>query len=63
MDRQIASPQSVDARAEAHEPSHLRVVSVSPVDAGGRRVARRFDAAATPECECPDFCLRDHENE
>jgi len=63
MDVTIESTQPTTARYEALEPTHRWVLGVVPTDADRRPASQwRAGASETPECECPDFCLLDHDN-
>ena len=63
MDIRIGPGQSTAVRFESLEPSHPWVLGVVARDVDRRPTPLRVDRPETPECECPDFCLRDHENE
>ena len=45
------------------EPSHLWVLGLVVDDDGSLVGPGRRQDSSWAECECPDNCLRDHENE
>jgi hypothetical protein len=45
------------------EPSHLWVLGLAVDDDGSLVGPGRRQDSSWAECECPDDCLRDHENE
>ena len=49
--------------AGSAEPWHRRILGLLGVDAGPRVVPALRPYSFLTECECPDDCLRDHENE
>lgn len=63
MDIRIGPDQPSAVRFETLEPSHLWVLGVVARDTDRRPATGRVIRPDTPECECPDFCLLDHDNE
>ena len=55
--------QSVQGIAGSSEPSHPWIVGVAATDDGPVTKPQRRPYSFWAECECPDDCLRDHENE
>lgn len=45
------------------DPSHVRVLGAALDDDGALVGAERRQYSYLAECECPDDCPRDHENE
>ncbi len=41
----------------------LRILGLAATDHSGREQSTRRHYSFLSECECPDDCLRDHENE
>jgi hypothetical protein len=55
--------QPVQQTADSAQPSHPWILRLMAVDDGplAKPAPRPYSYLA--ECECPDDCLRDHENE
>jgi hypothetical protein len=45
------------------EPSHLWILGLAVDDDGSAAGPGRRQPSYLAECECPDDCVRDHENE
>jgi len=63
MNLNIEPRQPVKANVGALEPSHLWVLGLAVDDDGTLVGPGRGQNSYWAECECPDDCLRDHENE
>jgi hypothetical protein len=63
MELRIDLRQPVHETVGSSEPSHRWIVGFAAIDFGrfAERQGRRYSYLG--ECECPDDCLRDHENE
>jgi len=55
--------QPVPGTVNPIEPSHLWVLGLAAVDDGRLAGPGGLPSSYWAECECPDDCLRDHENE
>lgn len=55
--------QVVQETRHSLEPSHLWVLGLAVDDHGELVGPGRRKYSYLAECECPDDCLRDHENE
>jgi hypothetical protein len=56
-------PQPVQQTAGSSEPSHPWTLGLMAVDDGPLVKPAVRPYSYRSECECPDDCLRDHENE
>ena len=63
MDLKIDLRQPVKATVGSLEPSHLWVLGLAVDEDGSLVGPGRRQYSYWAECECPDDCLRDHENE
>jgi hypothetical protein len=63
MDLKVVQRQPSAAPLGSLEPSHLWVLGLALADKGSLVGPGRREYSFLAECECPDDCLRDHENE
>jgi len=63
MDPEVVQRQPSAAQVGSLEPSHLWVLGPALDDEGSLVGPGRREYSYWAECECPDDCLRDHENE
>ena len=63
MNLNVDPGQPVNETVGSLEPSHLWVLGLAVDDDGSLVGAGRRQDSSWAECECPDDCLRDHENE
>jgi hypothetical protein len=55
--------QSIPQAAGSAEPSHLWILGPTAADDGPPAMPGARPYSFLSDCECPDDCLRDHENE
>jgi hypothetical protein len=63
MDLKVDLRQQVKETVGSLEPSHLRALRLAVDEDGSLVGPGRPHYSFWAECECPDDCLRDHENE
>ena len=63
MELKMDFRQPTAPTAGSLEPSHLWVLGLALDDEGSIVGPGRRQYSDWAECECPDDCLRDHENE
>lgn len=63
MELKVDLRQPVQETAGSLEPSHLWVLGLALDDDGPLVKSALRPYSFRSECECPDNCLRDHENE
>lgn len=63
MDLKVDLRQPVKETVGSLEPSHLWVLGLAVGDDGSLVGPGRRQYSYWTDCECPDDCLRDHENE
>jgi hypothetical protein len=63
MNISIALPQSSRQSVVSAVLTRLKSLVSAPTDRGGLGSADLRPYSFLSECECPDNCLRDHENE
>ncbi len=55
--------QSTTQATGSVEPSHLWILGLGAADDGQPTMSGALPYSFLGDCECPDDCLRDHENE
>jgi hypothetical protein len=63
MELKVDLRQPVEKSAGSLRPSHLWVPGLALDDEGSLVAPGRRHDSYLAECECPNDCLRDHENE
>jgi hypothetical protein len=63
MNLQVDLRQPGKAAVGSLEPSHLWVLGLAVDDEGSLVGPGNGPSSSWAECECPDDCLRDHDNE
>jgi hypothetical protein len=63
MELRMDLQQPVRGLVGSMEPSHLWIVGLAAPDGGPISGPQSRPYSFWAECECPDDCLRDHENE
>lgn len=63
MELEMDLRQPIEQTVGSLEPSHLWVLGLALDDDGSIVGPGRRRYSDWAECECPDDCLRDHENE
>jgi hypothetical protein len=63
MDLKVVQRQPSATPVRSLEPSHLWVLGLALDDEGSLVGPGRREDSYWADCECPDDCLRDHENE
>ena len=63
MERKVDLRQPIEPTVGSLAPSHLWVLGLAVDDEGTIVGPGRRQYSDLAECECPDDCLRDHENE
>ena len=63
MNLEVDLQQPMKRTAGMLEPSHLWILGLAVDDEGLLAGPSRHQPGNSAECECPDDCVRDHENE
>jgi hypothetical protein len=63
MQLSVDVPQPAHLKAGSAEPSHPWILGLIARDDSPRATPAGSTYSFLAECECPDDCMRDHENE